>query len=76
MLEADLMLALNKALQRAGEGLKTHFCQVRYLPSRAVSALLTQKANAGLSIPRLSNVLIWAAKTVDAAVIEVEILEH
>ena len=41
-----------------------------------MSALLTEKANAGLLIPRLSNILIQAAKTVDAAIVGVEILEH
>ena len=43
MSEADLMLALNEALQRAGEGLHTRFCRVRYSPSGAVSALLTER---------------------------------
>ena len=76
MSEADLMLALNGALQRVEEGLETRFCRVRYSPSGAVSALLTEKANAGSVIPRLSNVLIRAAKTVDAAIVGVEILEH
>lgn len=54
----------------------TRFSRVRYAPSGAISALLTEKANAGLLIPRLSNLLIRAAKTVDSAVIGVEILEH
>ncbi len=54
--EADLMLALNKALQKAGE--KTWFCRVRYLPSGAVSALFTEKANVGSIVLWLSNVLI------------------
>ena len=76
MSEADLMLALNEALARAGEGIDIRFSRVRYSPSGAVSALLTEKANAGLLIPRLSNVLIRAAKTVDAAIIGVDILEH
>ena len=76
MSEADLMLILNKALAKAGKGVDIRFSQVRYSPSRAVSALLTEKANAGLLIPRLSNVLIRAAKTVDEAIMEVEILEH
>ena len=71
---ADLMLALNEALQKAGE--ETRFCRVRYSPSGAISTLLTEKANAGLFIPRLSNVLIRAAKTVDQAIVGVEILEH
>ncbi len=70
------MLALNEALQKAGEGLDTRFSRVRYAPSGAISALLTEKANAGLIIPRLSNLLIRAAKTVDSAVVGVEILEH
>ena len=76
MSEADLMLVLNEALARAGEGVDIRFSRVRYSPSGAVSALLTEKANAGLLIPRLSNVLIRAVKTVDAAVVGVEILEH
>ena len=76
MSEADLMLVLNKELQKAGEGLDTRFSRVRYSPSGAVSALLTEKANAGSIIPRLSNVLIRAAKTIDAAIVGVEILEH
>jgi len=76
MSEADLMLALNEALARAGEGADIRFSRVRYSPSGEVSALLTEKANAGLLIPRLSNVLIRAAKTVNVAIVEVEILKH
>ena len=74
--EADLMLALNKALQKAGEGLDTRFIRVSYAPSGAISALLTEQANAGVLLPRLSNLLIRTAKTVDPAVVGVEILEH
>ena len=55
-LEVDLMLAFNEALQKAGK--ETWFCRVRYSPSRAMSALLTEKANAGSIVSRLSNVLI------------------
>lgn len=76
MSEADLMLALNEALAKAGEGVDVRFLRVRNSPSGSVSALLTEKANAGLLIPRLSNALIRAAKTVDAAIIGVEVLEH
>lgn len=76
MSEADIMLALNEALQKAGKGLDTRFCRVRYAPSGAISALLTEKRNAGLLIPRLSNLLIRAAKTVDPTVVRVEVLEH
>ena len=58
MSEANLMLALNKALQRAKKGLKTQFCRVKYLPLGAISIFLTKKAIAKVVIPRLSNVLI------------------
>lgn len=74
--EADLMLALNEALQKAGEGPDTRFIRVKYAPSGAISALLTDQANAGALLPRLSNFLIRTAKTVDSAVVGVEILEH
>lgn len=59
------MLALNKALQKTGEEPHVRFCRVKYAPSRAISALLNQKADAGLLIPRKSNLLIRAAKSVD-----------
>ena len=68
------MLALNEALQKAGE--ETRFCRVRYSPSKAVFVLLTEKANMGLIIPRLSNVLIQAVKIMDQAIVGVEILEY
>ena len=71
MSEADLMLVLNEALARAGEGVDIRFSRVRYSPSGAVSALLTEKANTGLVIPRLSNALIRDAKTVDADIVGV-----
>lgn len=76
MLEVNLMVALNEALQRAGEDLETRFCQVKYALSGVISTLLIKKANAGSILPRLSNVLILLAKTVNAVVIRVEILEH
>ena len=66
------MLALNEALQKAGEGPDTRFIRVKYAPSGAISALLTEQANAGSSIPRLSNLLIRTVKTVDPAVVVVE----
>lgn len=54
--EADLTLALNEALQKAGE--KRDIVELGTQPSRTFSALLTEKANTGLIITRLSNVLI------------------
>lgn len=42
--KADLILALNKALQKAGK--ETQICRVKYSFLRVVSALLTEKTNA------------------------------
>ena len=55
------MLALNKALQKTGEGLDTQFIRIKYVLSGGILALCTEKANAGLLIPRQSNLLIRAA---------------
>lgn len=73
--EADLMLALNKALQKAGVERKVRFSRVRYAPSGSISALLIEKADATMLFPQRSNLLIQAAKSVDDAVVGVEILE-
>ena len=54
--EADFLLALNKALQKAGE--ETQFCGVKYLLSGAMSALLTKKTNVKSIVSWLSNILI------------------
>lgn len=54
--EADLILVLNKSLQKVGD--KTRFGRVRYSLSRAMSILLTKKANVGSIVLWLSNVLI------------------
>ncbi len=70
------MLALNEALQKAGEGLDTRFIRVKYALSGAISALLTEQANVGVLLSRLSNLLIRTAKTVNPAIVGVEILEH
>lgn len=63
--EADLMLVLNEALQKAGIDPKVRFCRIRY-------ALLTEKADAAMLLPQGSNLLIRAAKSVDDAVVGVE----
>ena len=72
--EADLMLVLNEALQKAGETQDIRFSRVIYAPSGAISALLTEKADAGLLVPRWLNLLIRAAKLVDASVVRIVIL--
>lgn len=74
--EADLILALNKALQKAGVGAKIRFCRIRYAQSGSILALLTEQADAAMLLPQYSNLLIEAAKSVDQSVIGVEILQH
>ncbi len=74
--EANLMLALNEALQKAGVEAKIRVSRVRYAPSGSISALLTEKANATMLVPSRSNLLIRAAKSVDEAVVGVEVLEQ
>lgn len=74
--EADIMLALNETLQKAGVGSRVRFSRVRYTPSGFISALLTEKADATILLLQQSNLLIRAAKTVDDAVVGVEILEQ
>lgn len=39
------MLALNKTLIRAGEGVDIYFLRVKYLPSKAMSVFYTDKVN-------------------------------
>lgn len=74
--EANLMLALNEALQKAGVEPKVRFTRVRYAPSGPISALLTEKADETMLLSHRSNLLIRAAKTVDGAVVGVEVLEQ
>ena len=74
--EADLILALNKALQKLGEEPYIRFCRVNYAPSDAISAPLTKKMDAGLLIPWRANLLIQAAKSVNVAVVGIEVLEN
>lgn len=74
--EADIILALNEALQKAGIKPKIRFTRVKYAPSGSISALLTEKADATMLLPQQSNMLIRAAKTIDDAVIGVKVLEQ
>lgn len=76
ILEADLILVLNKVLAKAEEEIEIQFLQVKYLLLGVVSILLTKKANARSLIPRLSNVLIKAVKTINIRRVGVEVLEY
>ena len=70
------MLVLNEALARVRKSVNIRFLQVRYSLSEIVFIFLIEKANAKLLIPRLFNVLIQIAMTVDTAIIGVKILEQ
>ena len=70
------MLALNEALQKAGESALVRFSRVKYSQSGAISGLLTEKSRAEDLLKARKNILIRAAKMVDAAVIGAETLEH
>lgn len=74
--EADLMLALNESLQKAGIPAYTRFSRVGYSQSGAISAVLTERSNAEELISNDSNILIRAAKSVDERVIGVEAFER
>ena len=58
MSEADLILALNEARQKARERPDTRFSRLRYAPSGAISTLFTEIADTGLLIPQLSTLFI------------------
>lgn len=72
--KTDLILALNKMLQKAEEEMQ--LCKVGYLSSEAVSAFLTKKSNTELIVPRLLNIFIQATKMVDQVIVRVKILKQ
>lgn len=74
--EADLILMLNESLQKAGIPAYIRFSRVGYSQSGAISALLTEKANAENLVRDHSNMLIRAAKSIDEKVIGIEALER
>lgn len=47
--EADLIFTLNKVLQKVGKEMR--FYRVKYISSRVVFALSSEKANIGLIVP-------------------------
>ena len=76
MSEEDIMLALNEALQKAGEPTSICFSRVSYSQSGAISAFLTKKGDASEILKTRTNILIQTAKTVDRVVVGAETLEH
>ena len=67
---------MNEVLQQAGVKTYIRFSRLRYVPSDAISALLTEKAHARQLILERSNLLVRAAKSVDPEVVGGVILEH
>lgn len=74
-LEEDLMLVLNKSLQKTGIPAYIRFPRLGYALSGAIPALLTEKSSAKDLVREHSNVLIRAAKSIES-VIGVEVLER
>lgn len=74
--EVDLILALNKILQKTGILAYTQFSKVGYLQSGAIFALLRKKSSIEQLVDNYSNILIRAAKIVDVRVIGIETLKY
>ena len=74
--EVDLILALNKSLQKARIPADTKFSRVRYLQSEVISTLFIEKSSAEQLVSNHSNILIRAAKIIDIDVIAVKPLEY
>ena len=70
------MLSLNESLQKAGIPAYIRFRRMRYLQSRVISVLFTEKSRANQLVDNYSNILIKVAKVVDAEVIEVKVLKR
>ncbi len=74
--EADLMLALNKSLQKTKIPAYIWFSRVSYLQFRAISTLLTEKSCAKQLVNNHLNIIIRATKIINMRVIGVEALER
>ena len=70
------MLILNKGLQQIKKKTYIRFTQGQYAPSGTVFIFLTKIADVGQLISQQSNLLIPEVKTVDPAVVGIEVLEH
>lgn len=63
--DKDIMLALNKVLQKAREPVTIWFGKMKYFQLRAILALLTKKADVTELFKTQTNILIWVAKIVN-----------
>ena len=63
------MLTLNKTLQKAEVEIRVWLIQVQYASSRAILALLTEKADTTMLLLLWANLLIQIAKTIDDVVV-------
>lgn len=69
------MLAFNEALQKPGKPTTVRFSRVGYFQLGAILVLLTEKADTTKLLKIQTNVLMWAVKTVDQAIIDTKTLE-
>lgn len=60
--EEDIMLALNEALQKAGESASIRVSRIGYSQLGAISALLTEKADARELLKKHKNIFIGVEK--------------
>lgn len=74
--ETNLIIILNKSLQKARVLVYTQFNKVEYLQSKVISTLVTEKWNTENLVKNHSNILIRAAKLINNKVICVETLKY
>lgn len=70
------MIALSKVLQKVDIKPKIQFIWVKYPLSGSISIFCMEKADITMLLPHWLIMLIWVAKAIDEAVIEVEVLEQ
>lgn len=75
-LKKDIILALNKALQKVEESALIQLNRVKYLQSGAILALLTKKANKKALLKSCKNISIKTVKIIDIEVVRVETLQY
>ena len=73
--KADLMLKLNKILQKAELEAKVWFGQIKYTSSKSILVFLIKKADTTLLISPRLYLLNQIAKLFDHVVIEIKILK-
>ena len=70
------MLALNKLPKKTGMSAYIRFNKIKYLQSRAIAILLSEKLSTEDLIRNHSNILIRGIKSANEKVIDIKALEH